>query len=178
MDNFVLGRDVGEWKLFCRGVAVSKQIVLVQRKRSRGRRNKGLISIRVVVVGGKRWKINKRIGGHVIAAKSMPRAMSDAKVLKDSMVQRINANPVAGWKAFMNPRFSNYTNWRSNCAREKTCNYEQGAMLRSSASETQKVVLLRVTASDAGGRKRDVRRVLLRATASDARSRVAASDRE
>ncbi|XP_020673845.1 cathepsin B-like protease 3 [Dendrobium catenatum] len=45
----------------------------------------------------------------VIAAKSMPRAMFDANVLKDSMVQRINANPAAGWKAFMNPRFSNYT---------------------------------------------------------------------
>lgn len=41
--------------------------------------------------------------------KLMPRAMSDALILKDSIVERINANPSAGWKAVMNPRFSNYT---------------------------------------------------------------------
>ncbi|XP_020590707.1 cathepsin B-like isoform X2 [Phalaenopsis equestris] len=44
-----------------------------------------------------------------IAMKPMPQALSDAKILKDSIVERINANPVAGWKAVMSPRFSNYT---------------------------------------------------------------------
>lgn len=41
--------------------------------------------------------------------KPMLRGMSDVKILKNSIVERINANPAAGWKAVMNPRFSNYT---------------------------------------------------------------------
>ncbi|KAG0470616.1 hypothetical protein HPP92_017316 [Vanilla planifolia] len=44
-----------------------------------------------------------------IAAKPMPRATSETKILQDSIVEEINKNPVSGWKAVMSPRFSNYT---------------------------------------------------------------------
>ncbi|KAK8955028.1 hypothetical protein KSP39_PZI002607 [Platanthera zijinensis] len=43
------------------------------------------------------------------AVKPMPQSMSESLILKDSIVKMINANPAAGWKAVMNPRFSNYT---------------------------------------------------------------------
>ncbi|KAG0472128.1 hypothetical protein HPP92_016674 [Vanilla planifolia] len=46
---------------------------------------------------------------HAIAAKPMPRATSETKILQDSIVEEINKNPVSGWKAVMSPRFSNYT---------------------------------------------------------------------
>ncbi|KAK8967653.1 hypothetical protein KSP40_PGU017031 [Platanthera guangdongensis] len=43
------------------------------------------------------------------AVKPMPQSMSESLILKDSIVKMINANPAAGWKAVMNPHFSNYT---------------------------------------------------------------------
>ncbi|THU62616.1 hypothetical protein C4D60_Mb01t06980 [Musa balbisiana] len=45
----------------------------------------------------------------VFAVKPMPRLRTDSVILQNSIIQKINANPNAGWKASMNSRFENYT---------------------------------------------------------------------
>lgn len=45
----------------------------------------------------------------VVAVKQIPRAKTDTNILQDSIVQKVNVNPNAGWKASMNSRFSSYT---------------------------------------------------------------------
>ncbi|CAL9116448.1 unnamed protein product [Musa acuminata var. zebrina] len=45
----------------------------------------------------------------VFAVKPMPRLRTDSMILQNSIIQKINANPNAGWKASMNSRFENYT---------------------------------------------------------------------
>ncbi|KAJ8493183.1 hypothetical protein OPV22_014904 [Ensete ventricosum] len=45
----------------------------------------------------------------VFAVKPMPRLRTDSMILQNSIIQMINANPNAGWKASMNSRFENYT---------------------------------------------------------------------
>ncbi|PKA63048.1 Fruit bromelain [Apostasia shenzhenica] len=45
----------------------------------------------------------------VTAVKPFPRASSDPKILQNSIVERINSNPAAGWTAALNPSFSDYT---------------------------------------------------------------------
>ncbi|XP_074557141.1 cathepsin B-like protease 3 [Curcuma longa] len=45
----------------------------------------------------------------VTAAKSMPQLRSESKIIQDSIIEKINANPEAGWKASINPRLENYT---------------------------------------------------------------------
>lgn len=45
----------------------------------------------------------------VAAVKPIPRGRTDTKILQDSIVQKVNADPNAGWTASANPRFSNYT---------------------------------------------------------------------
>ncbi|KAL3537378.1 hypothetical protein ACH5RR_000744 [Cinchona calisaya] len=45
----------------------------------------------------------------VKAETSMPQIKHDSKILQESIVERINKNATAGWKADMSPRFSNYT---------------------------------------------------------------------
>ncbi|XP_020672223.1 cathepsin B-like protease 2 isoform X3 [Dendrobium catenatum] len=45
----------------------------------------------------------------VIAVKPIPRISSESKILQDSIVEKVNGNPTAGWKAVINTRFSNYT---------------------------------------------------------------------
>lgn len=45
----------------------------------------------------------------VVALKSVSQLKFNTKILQESMVELINANPKAGWKAAMNPRFSNYS---------------------------------------------------------------------
>ncbi|WOL03214.1 cathepsin B-like [Canna indica] len=45
----------------------------------------------------------------VLAVKPIPQLKTDSMILQDSIIQKINANPKAGWKASMNSRFENYT---------------------------------------------------------------------
>ncbi|XP_031486094.1 cathepsin B-like protease 3 [Nymphaea colorata] len=45
----------------------------------------------------------------VLAAKQIPSIGDDAMLLQESMVELINSNPKAGWKAALPSRFSNYT---------------------------------------------------------------------
>ncbi|KAG6517401.1 hypothetical protein ZIOFF_020787 [Zingiber officinale] len=45
----------------------------------------------------------------VMAAKPMPQLRSESKIIQDSIIEKINANPEAGWKASINPRLENYT---------------------------------------------------------------------
>lgn len=45
----------------------------------------------------------------VIAVKPIPRVNSESKILQDSIVEMVNGNPAAGWKASINTRFSDYT---------------------------------------------------------------------
>lgn len=45
----------------------------------------------------------------VVAVKPIPRVGRQASILQGSIVEKVNANPNAGWKASMNPHFSNYT---------------------------------------------------------------------
>ncbi|CAN6469564.1 unnamed protein product [Victoria cruziana] len=47
--------------------------------------------------------------GEVFAVKPIPPIRDDAMLLQESMVELINSNPKAGWKAALHPRFSNYT---------------------------------------------------------------------
>ncbi|KAH0436765.1 hypothetical protein IEQ34_026336 [Dendrobium chrysotoxum] len=45
----------------------------------------------------------------VIAAQPIPQISYESKILQDSIVEKVNGNPAAGWKAAINTRFSNYT---------------------------------------------------------------------
>ncbi|XP_020672178.1 cathepsin B-like protease 2 [Dendrobium catenatum] len=45
----------------------------------------------------------------VIAVKPVRQISNESKILQDSIVEKINGNPAAGWKASINTRFSNYT---------------------------------------------------------------------
>ncbi|RWR94161.1 cathepsin B-like protein [Cinnamomum micranthum f. kanehirae] len=45
----------------------------------------------------------------VVSGEPIPLIRTTSEILQESIVQEINANPKAGWKASMNPRFSNYT---------------------------------------------------------------------
>ncbi|KAL0919811.1 hypothetical protein M5K25_011932 [Dendrobium thyrsiflorum] len=45
----------------------------------------------------------------VIAVKPIPQMSYESKILEDSIVEKVNGNPAAGWKASINTRFSNYT---------------------------------------------------------------------
>ncbi|CAL8129785.1 unnamed protein product [Prunus armeniaca] len=44
-----------------------------------------------------------------IAAKPVTKSELNSRILQDSIIKQINDNPMAGWEAAMNPRFSNYT---------------------------------------------------------------------
>ncbi|ONI14643.1 hypothetical protein PRUPE_3G000200 [Prunus persica] len=44
-----------------------------------------------------------------IAAKPVTKSKLNSRILQDSIIKQINDNPMAGWEAAMNPRFSNYT---------------------------------------------------------------------
>ncbi|RWR94162.1 cathepsin B [Cinnamomum micranthum f. kanehirae] len=46
---------------------------------------------------------------NVVSGEPIPLIRTTSEILQESIVQEINANPKAGWKASMNPRFSNYT---------------------------------------------------------------------
>lgn len=45
----------------------------------------------------------------VIAVTPLSKVKLDSEILQKSIIDRINENPNAGWKAALNPRFSNYT---------------------------------------------------------------------
>lgn len=45
----------------------------------------------------------------VKAAELIPQLKYDSKILQESIVERVNSDATAGWKAAMNPRFSNFT---------------------------------------------------------------------
>ncbi|ONK78834.1 uncharacterized protein A4U43_C02F22920 [Asparagus officinalis] len=45
----------------------------------------------------------------VVAVVPILEAKTESNILQDSIVQKVNANPNAGWKASINSRFSNYT---------------------------------------------------------------------
>ena len=49
------------------------------------------------------------LSNQVIAVKQIPPIRTDARILQDSIVEKVNANPAAGWQASMNPRFTNFT---------------------------------------------------------------------
>ncbi|KAG8477555.1 hypothetical protein CXB51_030420 [Gossypium anomalum] len=52
----------------------------------------------------------KRIAGSLVIAVGQPSEFKlNSRILQDSIVKRVNENPKAGWKAALNPRFSNYT---------------------------------------------------------------------
>lgn len=45
----------------------------------------------------------------VFAVKTTPHAKMQANIIQDSIIQKVNAHPNAGWKAATNSRFNNYT---------------------------------------------------------------------
>ncbi|KAK9036288.1 hypothetical protein V6N11_078295 [Hibiscus sabdariffa] len=45
----------------------------------------------------------------VTAVEQLSQVKLNSRILQDSIVKQVNENPKAGWKAALNPRFSNYT---------------------------------------------------------------------
>ncbi|KAI5598997.1 hypothetical protein BDE02_02G168900 [Populus trichocarpa] len=45
----------------------------------------------------------------VIAVEPVSKLKLNSRILQDSIVQKVNENPNAGWEATMNPQFSNYS---------------------------------------------------------------------
>ncbi|KAJ8431402.1 hypothetical protein Cgig2_004434 [Carnegiea gigantea] len=45
----------------------------------------------------------------VLATESLPKLKLNSKILQEDIVNKINADPTAGWKAGLNDQFSNYT---------------------------------------------------------------------
>ncbi|GLT84892.1 hypothetical protein SLE2022_031020 [Rubroshorea leprosula] len=45
----------------------------------------------------------------VIAVKPLSEIKLESQILQDSIVKEVNENPTAGWKADLNPQFSDYT---------------------------------------------------------------------
>ncbi|BBG98527.1 Cysteine proteinases superfamily protein, partial [Prunus dulcis] len=48
-------------------------------------------------------------------AKPVTKSKLNSRILQDSIIKQINDNPMAGWEAAMNPRFSNYTGHCGSC---------------------------------------------------------------
>ncbi|GAA0175291.1 cysteine protease [Lithospermum erythrorhizon] len=55
------------------------------------------------------WALSVSSILQLFAVKPVPQLKSQSSILQDSIVKEINENDKAGWKATMNPRFSNYT---------------------------------------------------------------------
>ncbi|KAE8697986.1 cathepsin B-like isoform X2 [Hibiscus syriacus] len=45
---------------------------------------------------------------NVITVEQLSKVKLNSRILQDSVVKTVNENPQAGWKAALNPRFSNY----------------------------------------------------------------------
>ncbi|KAF7152130.1 hypothetical protein RHSIM_Rhsim01G0001600 [Rhododendron simsii] len=48
-------------------------------------------------------------GRRVVVPEPIPNLKLNSQILQESIIDLINRNPSAGWKAYMSPRFSNYT---------------------------------------------------------------------
>ncbi|MCD7448339.1 hypothetical protein HAX54_040784 [Datura stramonium] len=46
---------------------------------------------------------------HVVAENPISQAKAESAILRDSIVKQVNENEKAGWRAALNPQFSNFT---------------------------------------------------------------------